>query len=130
MKTDPENLFNTVKNWLSEFAETKVEFYTYPRQVDKTTITVQPSEVGSSKKSGEIQALVIITMDSKNENAAIELIKLVQQVQSKFIKSQQINSNLEKICKEISEIESAKIIAPDPHQVTAQAVLNFKFSFV
>lgn len=129
MKTTPAEIFEKIKTWLSEIAETEVGFYQYPRAVDKTVITVQPSEVGSSKREGEIQALIIITVDSRAEGSAISLIDLVQQVQKIFIDSQNINSNLDKLCKEVTELENAKIIAPDPNQGTAQAVLNFKFSF-
>lgn len=130
MKTDPKDIFLKIESWLSEIAPTEIGFYKYPRNVDSTTITVQPTEVGSTKKAGEIQALIIITVDSKPDDSAINLINLVQKVQKIFIDAQTINSNLSKLCKEVIEIENAKIIAPDPNQGTAQAVLNFKFSFL
>lgn len=130
MKTTPDVLFEKIKTRLTEVAPTEVGFYKYPRSVVGTSITVQPSEVSSTKRSGEIQALIIITVDSREDGAAIALINLVQQVQQTFIDSQKINSNLGKLCSEVTEIENAKIIAPDPNQGTAQALLNFKFSFL
>lgn len=129
MKTDPAELFEKLKIWLSDIAPTEVGFYQYPRAVDKTTITVQPAEVGSSKRAGEIQVLIIITVDSRGEGSAIELINLIQKVQKLFIDAQNINSNLDKLCNEVKELENAKIMAPEPNQGTAQALLNFKFSF-
>ncbi|NRA78333.1 MAG: hypothetical protein HRU18_08990 [Pseudoalteromonas sp.] len=129
MKTAPADIFNKIETWLSDIAATEIGFYQYPRSVKNTTITVQPSEVGSSKREGEIQVLIIITVDSKRATSAIDLIEIVQRVQNIFISAQKINNNLDGLCKEVTEIDNAKIIAPDPNQGTAQAVLNFKFSF-
>jgi len=129
MKNTPSEILNKVAEWLNPIAPTKIGFYQYPRAKQETSITIQPSEVLTSKRQGVIQALIIISIDSTASGAALELVELTKKVQELFAKSQQINSNLDKLAHEVLELENAKIIAPDPNQPMAQSVLNFKFTF-
>ncbi len=129
--TVTDNVFSALTALLEPVAPTTVGFYQLPRRQAATpNITIQPHEVAGTKSIGTLNIFIVLTISATAENSAETLVNLARDISQLLSVPARTNTNLNGLVTDILELETAKIIAPEPQQTHAQVLLNYSIKYI